>query len=188
MADFYDIPDNDLLQRWKNGDEKAFAAFYKRHYIQLVKAAFKKLDSQESAEEIAQDTMVALYYSRSIKDNPILFCNQILKNKIIDHYRVNKVVVESISDAAFSDPTTKNYPLEHKQLQEQLATLVQDLPEQAKAVFLLRREASLSNQEIAARLGISVNTVERHMTKALSMLRGKLDKAAYVGVIVGLCY
>lgn len=185
MADFYDIRDDYLLQLWKEGDERAFAAFYKRHYIQMVKAAYKKLGSRELAEEIAQDTMVALYYSQSIKDNPVLFCHQVLKNKIIDRYRINKVVLDSISDAVLSH-STKNHPLEYSELQDQLASLVRNLPEQARAVFLLRREASLSNQEIALRLGISVNTVERHMTKALAILKGKLDRAVYVGMIVGL--
>lgn len=186
MADFYDIPDDDLLQLWKKGDEQAFAAFYKRHFISLLNTAARKLGSHEMAEEVTQDTMVALYHNQSLKDNPILYCRRVLKNKIVDLYRSNKLTTESIAEDAGSYSVTKDHPLEYKELQNQLAAFVQDLPEQARAVFLLRREASLSNQEIAERLGISVKTVENHMTKALSILRGKLDKAVYVGLIVGL--
>jgi len=49
------------------------------------------------------------------------------------------------------------------------------LPGQCRKVFLLRREEQLSNNEVAERLGISVNTVEQHMRKAIRILKEKMD-------------
>jgi RNA polymerase sigma-19 factor, ECF subfamily len=48
------------------------------------------------------------------------------------------------------------------------------MPPRARDVFLLRRTEELSNQEIARRLGVSVKTVETHMTRALRFLRRRL--------------
>ena len=45
------------------------------------------------------------------------------------------------------------------------------MPEQRRAVFTLSRKHNLSHKEIAEKLGISVKTVEYHISKALSSLR-----------------
>lgn len=48
------------------------------------------------------------------------------------------------------------------------------LPPRARDVFRLSRDEQLSNREIANRLGVSVKTVETHMTRALRFLRQRL--------------
>jgi RNA polymerase sigma-70 factor (ECF subfamily) len=48
------------------------------------------------------------------------------------------------------------------------------LPPRARDVFTMSRAHRLSNREIAAKLGVSVKTVETHMTRALSSLRRRL--------------
>lgn len=49
------------------------------------------------------------------------------------------------------------------------------LPEQCRNIFLMSRQQSLSKKEIAEQLGISVKTVEGHITKALKYLREHVD-------------
>lgn len=48
---------------------------------------------------------------------------------------------------------------------------VDSLPEGCRQVLLLSKRDGLSNREIADELGISVKTVENHMTRALRRLR-----------------
>ncbi|MEO7598589.1 MAG: RNA polymerase sigma factor [Opitutus sp.] len=50
---------------------------------------------------------------------------------------------------------------------ELLADAIEALPDRCRAVFLLRQFENLSQREIAQRLGISENTVESQLTKAL---------------------
>jgi RNA polymerase sigma-70 factor (ECF subfamily) len=50
---------------------------------------------------------------------------------------------------------------------ELLADAIEALPERCRAVFILRQFENLSQREIAQRLGISENTVESQLTKAL---------------------
>lgn len=61
--------------------------------------------------------------------------------------------------------------MEYKELEKQLATALSILPERCREVFLLSREEKLANKAIALKLNISVNTVEKHIGKALQILR-----------------
>jgi RNA polymerase sigma-70 factor (ECF subfamily) len=49
------------------------------------------------------------------------------------------------------------------------------MPEKCRTVFLMSRMDEMSNGEIASRLGVSVKAVEKHITKALRILRQKLE-------------
>jgi RNA polymerase sigma-70 factor, ECF subfamily len=53
---------------------------------------------------------------------------------------------------------------------------VDKLPDQCRIVFKLSRSFGLKNSEIAEHLGISVKGVEKHITKALHLLRNALKE------------
>lgn len=54
-----------------------------------------------------------------------------------------------------------------KQENELLEAAIQALPERCRAVLVLRKFEKRSHREIAARMGITVHTVESQLTKAL---------------------
>src|SRR5690606_33002891 len=60
--------------------------------------------------------------------------------------------------------------LEAKEYSWYIHHQVEALPEKTKRIFLLNREGGLSYKEIARALGVSVKTVEYHMSKARSSL------------------
>jgi len=57
---------------------------------------------------------------------------------------------------------------------QQLEAAIGRLPPGCRAVLLLRKVELLSHQEIAARLGIAISTVEKQHARALRLLRGLL--------------
>jgi RNA polymerase sigma-70 factor (ECF subfamily) len=61
--------------------------------------------------------------------------------------------------------------LEGRQALEQLAAVLDELPERTRELFLLNRLEGLSYTQIAARFAISVKTVEKQMSRALAHLR-----------------
>ena len=57
-----------------------------------------------------------------------------------------------------------------------LMLVVNQLPPKCRKVMLLRMLEGLSQKEIAARLGIAVSTVEKHLAKALHNSRDAMAK------------
>lgn len=50
---------------------------------------------------------------------------------------------------------------------ERTSAMLLELPEQTRAIFLLRRVEGMKVKDVAARMGISVTSVERHMRVAV---------------------
>ncbi|WP_205508863.1 RNA polymerase sigma factor [Longitalea arenae] len=72
------------------------------------------------------------------------------------------------------------YQPDHDQVKRSLSsldTVINQLPDRCRKVFLLHRESGLSYDEIAARLSISVHTVRNHMSKAIQLLKTHLQKS-----------
>lgn len=64
--------------------------------------------------------------------------------------------------------------MEKQRLARATAVLL-ELPERTRVVFVLRRLEGLRFNDIAARLGISVSAVEKHMQRAITHLARRID-------------
>jgi len=64
--------------------------------------------------------------------------------------------------------------LEGEELQKKLNEAIETLPERCRIVFCMSRFEQLSYKEIAAKLDISVKTVENQISKALKTLKSLL--------------
>jgi RNA polymerase sigma-70 factor (ECF subfamily) len=105
----------------------------------------------------------------------------------IDHMRHTRVVpinaVGSLEQLEISAPEAS--PEQQLEFREEIAAvnrLLAQLPQRTREVLLLRRVEGISQRETAARLGISVKTVEKHMAQgvaALMALFGRGGKSAH---------
>jgi RNA polymerase sigma-70 factor (ECF subfamily) len=73
--------------------------------------------------------------------------------------------------------------IEFNELKTQAEKLIDNLPERQKQVYLLHREEGLTYIEIAEQMGISKNTVENHMVKALKYLRQNMDNSLLINIL-----
>jgi len=55
-----------------------------------------------------------------------------------------------------------------------VSAVLMELPERTRQVFVLRRLEDMSYREIAVRLGLSLSAVEKHMLRAVRLLRIRL--------------
>ncbi|MCF3109621.1 sigma-70 family RNA polymerase sigma factor [Niabella sp. CC-SYL272] len=168
-----------MLAGIKKGDELAFKQLYERHSTKLLTIAYSKTKSIEIAEEIVQDTFLTFYNKKeAVDNNPLLYLKAVLKFKILEHIKTQYKTKTHPLDSDYLVATRSMEVPEKLEIQETQSAIykkIQSLPQQCREVFVLRRDYNFSNEEVANKLGISVKTVEAHMTKALAALKKNLE-------------
>lgn len=156
----------------------AFDQIYELFGHKLFSFIFKILKNEAEAEDIVQEVFVKLWESRENLDdykllNSYIFTmaynnsiglirKRINNNKYLEYLKNSPVL--QITPSAISE-------VEYSELNSQVEKLIANLPERQKQVYLLHREKGYTYLGIAEQLGISKNTVENHMVKALKYLR-----------------
>ena len=97
---------------------------------------------------------------------------------VIDNYAAANALKEENCENDVSDL------LQAKQLEQRIHLAIQDLPSHCREAFILSRFEQLSYKEIAERMNISVNTVEKHIGKALSKLRKEIRELDFIMILV----
>ncbi len=166
-----------LLKMISEGDESAFRKVYDAYYDHIYNAAYSFTKSPHISEDIVQEVFCRVWHRRATlpdveKFDAYLFImarNHILTemksrlrhNAFVNHLRAH---FTEASDSQFHD-------LIAKESESIIRDAVDKLPPQQKTVFSLSREEGLSQDEIAARMNISKNTVRNHMNAALRFIR-----------------
>jgi RNA polymerase sigma-70 factor (ECF subfamily) len=182
MRNKSEISDSELLNLLtREGSSFAFEEIYNRYWDKLYGAAYKRLRSNEAAEELVQDLFADIWTRRgSLNINTLLpvYLYTAIRYRVINY--VHKEMVKSsyqqhviLTDFDF-DNSTEEIVIA-SDLNHQIQTQVELLPIKCREVFELSRNEHKSNKEIAQSLGISEKTVENHITKALRRLRVSLN-------------
>jgi len=176
-----------LLSAIAKGDEIAFRQLFDRYWDNIYGVAFAFTKSPVIAEEMAQDVFVKIWLKRADlpqvkKFGDYLFI--IARNHILSTLR-KKILEQPFSDHLLNYfqevSNTPENQLLLRETEHLLLKAIQQLPPQQHLVYCLSREQGLNQEEIAARLDISKNTVKSHMSKALQFIRNYLQMHAEIG-------
>ncbi|PUZ23394.1 RNA polymerase subunit sigma-70 [Chitinophaga parva] len=194
LRDFSTLGDEEVFLRLKQGQEEAVEEIYRRFWKELLDAAYRRVKSQEAAMELVQGLLVQLYLKREriqLRTSLRNYLHTALKNKVLNSIRAelvrNTYQQRMAASGQASQPDAAS-ALRLKELQEQIDASCAAMPEKCREVFYLSRREHLSYQHIADQLGISVNTVEKHMVKALKILRSHLKEYNFTLLWALLCF
>lgn len=172
---------------------KAFEIVYSLYYVQLCRVAYKKLGDEELVEELVQDVFLNLWVKRKSLDtegNLQAYLYATLRNKALSELRSRLLRSQHYIKAReegeiFSVNVEDDYVARETELK--IKKIVDSLPPQCREAFILSREEQLSYKAIADRMNISVNTVEKHVSKALKKLRTEFkDYNTPIIILLGL--
>jgi RNA polymerase sigma factor, sigma-70 family len=142
----------------------------------------KKTRDEAMAEEIMQDTFLKVWVNRdrlSGMDNPEGYLYRIAANLVLDHFRAlaleHKIMYRFQHRKTAAADTDAQGAIDFRETQQLINQAVEQLPDQRKRIYTLRQEG-LSYHEIAARLGISSNTVKNQLIAAGKFIRGYLSE------------
>lgn len=171
--------DQELFMLTKNNDTNAFEEIYKRHWPTMVDIAHRRLSCREKAEDIVQNIFLDFYIRRTdinIPSSVKAYLFQALKFKISNQYRNDSIrdkYQKDIHLTSLGENNLANY-IETKELEIAIEKAIKQLPEKCKNVFILSRRKNWSNKDISHNLKIAVSTVEKHIGKALSILKSQI--------------
>jgi RNA polymerase sigma-70 factor (ECF subfamily) len=170
-----DTNNNIFFTKIKTGDASALKNLFDAYYAVLCRYANRIVNDGDQAEEIVQSLFVKIWEKRHtlnihVSEKSYLF--RAVRNRCINLLQQEKVkqqhaqqIKEALQNAMSIENDTDN------ELEIQIEAGIEMLPEKRREIFRLSREKGLKYREIAAKLNISVKTVETQMGLALKTLR-----------------
>lgn len=171
-----------LILRLIEGDEDAFCELYATYKNRLIYFAMRFLKSREYAEDVFQDVFTVVWQSRRFINPDASFSSYlytIMRNRILNQLR-NAANEEKLKESILSQALDYTEDTKREVMLNDLKSLIshalQQLTPRQREIFEMSREAQLSHKEIADKLGISVNTVQEHISISLKLIRTYLIK------------
>lgn len=170
------INESELIERLRKDDATAYKELFDTYYKWLCNYICSLCNDPVLAEDLAQETMIKFWEKRkkikidsSLKNYLFRTCH----NEFLQHNRKKKIKVDFLDQVRW-DVLAMVYedekaPKTNKT--ETLHKLIDQLPPKCREVFILNKLERRKYREIAVSLGISIKTVENHMSKALNFLR-----------------
>ena len=191
------VHDATLTERFKGGDESAFAEIIARYYPRILSLAQQILHNHADAEEVAQDTFIRAH--RGLQNfrgdsslSTWLYCiaSNLARNRYWFFFRrrrqdtvsfdqpigddQNVTLAGRLSDGRV-DPQSESMTREFTAL---VASCMQQLDPSHREILHLRTVRDLSYEEIAAKLEINVGTVKSRIARARESLRERMAQTA----------
>jgi RNA polymerase sigma-70 factor, ECF subfamily len=196
------MTDAELLERTLKGDQQAFAEIVKRYHETLVRVALYYVNSRASAEDVAQDTWLAVmrgaerFEGRSSFKTWLfrILVNRARSTGVKEHRIVARDLMESepsVSPGRFDQGGMWKEPpvpftdviddgLVNGPLVRLVHASIARLPETGRAVVTLRDVQGLSTTEVAELLGLTEANVRVILHRCRSRIRSEVEAATRV--------
>ena len=146
------------------------------------------IKSREGADDLAQEAFLRAFAAEANRaiESPKAFLFKVARNLALNELaRQSTAAIEPLGDSEGlevledSSQAAVDDAVDGRERIRMLARAIAALPPQCAKVFILRKMQGLSQKEIAARLNISVRTVENHV--ALGLVRCRAYMRAHGG-------
>ncbi len=164
-------------------DQSLFEKLFFKHYEGLCKKAAHIIGDTDIAKDIVQDVFMRIWRRRTtlnITDSYDAYLYKSCINQSLNYLKSNarKTRRDTYFQEARQKQAEKSRESEERiyrqELDQKIDEVINRMPPVCREVFLLSRYEEMSYREIAQHLNISVNTVEKHIGKALRLLRAAI--------------
>mgnify|MGYP003269741986 FL=1 len=171
-----------LVKALKEGNQLAFSIVYKTYAAQTFSLAFKYLLNKELAEDAVQNLFLKLWLKKEEIDetkpiNRYLFT--MLKNDLLNTLRDSKKNIYLLEDCLSMvlelEDNSQNENLKQEQMNIIQQALEQLSPQRRKDVEM-KVSGKYSNQEIADKLNLSINTIKFQYSQSLKQIRATVGE------------
>ena len=160
--------------------DKDFSSLYQTTLTPLRRYLASVLENTQEAQDIAHDAYLRTYNAMQGQEinQPRAFLFTTARRLALN-FRIRRgsrmrPEENTVLDRNAADTPDAAQITMARQEQEDVAAAISRLPEGCRTVLVLRNLDGLSHQEIAGRLNLSRSTVEKHLARALRLLREDL--------------
>ncbi len=180
-----------LIDQVRAGSIVAFEELVSRYESTVYNLAMRFTRNQEDAEEVLQDVFLTIFTKVKGFEGKSAFSSWLYRVIVNSSFmklrkRRSSLIVaiddegehgsRSVIENEKSSEVSLEEQLQNSRLREILAAAVDKLPDQYRAVFLLRDVEGLSNTEVGNILDLSIPAVKSRLHRARLMLRRKLHR------------
>ena len=164
---------NELLIKYKNGDEVAFKELFDITYCSLIIIASRYIKDSDKVEDAVSDAYITVYNKiaqfNESKDGYNWLC-KIVENKVKDIIRKDK---NYIAVELYDIPTTKE--IDEVEVKADVYRLLSELSEEEYNIVYLKYMQEKTIKEIAEELNLSMSQVERRLYKIIMKLKTSIS-------------
>src|SRR5260221_4886849 len=186
-------PDVELMLRLKNGEDHILNELMTRWQQPLVAFIFRYIGHQADALDLAQETFVRVYQSRSRYTARAKFATwlftiaaNLCRNYVRRWERAGGTAMESLdadstktSERILTSDDSPDQAAIKSELISSVKEALKKLPHDLKTVTLLYEYEDRSCEEISSVLGCSIKAVEMKLYRARKLLRELLSRADF---------
>jgi RNA polymerase sigma-70 factor (sigma-E family) len=157
--------------------DRAVTAIYASHYRSLVRLAALLVRDVASAEEVVQDSFVAMHTAwRRLRDSDkaLSYLRQSVVNRSRSVLRHRMVVDRNAPKPPPDMPSAEQGAFTLLERSAVISAL-RTLPARQREALVLKYYADLSEAQIASAMGISKGAVKSHTSRAIAALRAVLE-------------
>jgi RNA polymerase sigma-70 factor (ECF subfamily) len=161
-----------------NLDDQEFLAFYQAHFASIYRFIYRKVGSQEEAEDLTSQVFMKAfrhldYEYNAQKIRSWLF--QVAHTTIVDYwrafYRAPTSSLDVLLEAGWEGPPEDDMGM-NSSAAERVQGILQDMPGRFREVLTCRFLLNLSVRETAERMGVSEANVKTLQYRALKRAAG----------------
>lgn len=167
----------------KNSRLKKFEKHYFENYNLLCRSVYRFVKDEETTKDIVQEVFIK-YWRRinelHITESEIAYLQKSCINAALNYLKEisrRKTRELNFAEETGKDTSRPDDSFQTAETSNQIDATIEQLPPACREAFILSRHESKSYREIAEILDISVNTVEKHISKALKRLREVLNRS-----------
>lgn len=169
------------LSSFISGDIKTFESLYNNYAGKIFNYINSFIYDPDIAKDITQNTFLQLWNSRSHLDtNGSLegYIYTISRNLLFREIRrmtfFKKYALRVQEETQEEEEPQIEENLSRDMIEQQILSLLVELPESRRRIFLMRWSNGLSNKEIARELSISEKTVSTQIHRTVAFLRSRI--------------
>ena len=170
----------------RQGSDTAFEFLYNKYYGVMYLHAYNKLRDRETAKDIVQDIFTGIWQRKEyleIKTGLSSYLYSSTRNRVIDHISKEKSkagYLDSLADYEEKGYSATDHLLREKMLQQQIESVLGQLPPRLREIFELSRKQHLSHKEISKKLNLSEQSVRTYIRDVLRILRMRFGALPWI--------